>query len=109
MYISSLLLNLVARTPVRPGSEWEFWPFTTGFDSPWLPLLAKIVFLALILGLLALMLRLLFGPGGPMRPPEFDDPDHREPGDDRPVGTDTNTNRTDETPRSDSDDDAPRT
>lgn len=49
------------------GGGWESWPFGAGFTAGWLMTLSKFVFIGLILGLIMLALRILFGPRGPLR------------------------------------------
>lgn len=49
---------------------WEGWPFG-GSAGPWLAGAARLAFVALVFVGLAWLLRLLFGPGGPLRPKEF--------------------------------------
>jgi uncharacterized membrane protein len=46
---------------------WGTWPFGQGFTAGWLMTLSKFVFIGLILGLIMLALRFLFGPRGPLR------------------------------------------
>jgi uncharacterized membrane protein len=51
---------------------WKGWPFSaTGYGGGWLAVAAKFLFVALIVGLLVLVLRLLFGPKGPLREKGF--------------------------------------
>lgn len=52
--------------------EWQFWPFGPGFGERLLPSLAKLGFVALILGAIFLFLRILFGPGGRFRDKQMD-------------------------------------
>ncbi|MBG0776708.1 MAG: hypothetical protein H0S85_09805 [Desulfovibrionaceae bacterium] len=59
----SALDRLGAAVPADP--DWAMWPM--GPARALLPMLAKLVLVALILGGLALLLRRLFGPGGPWR------------------------------------------
>jgi len=51
------------------------WPFGPGTGEGLWPVVLKGLFVAAILGVLALVLRLLFGPGGPWRDKEWDEPD----------------------------------
>jgi uncharacterized membrane protein len=53
------------------SSGWEFWPFGPGYGGGWGPVLARYGFALVLLVLVALFLRLLFGPGGRLRPKEF--------------------------------------
>lgn len=52
--------------------QWRAWPFNSGYGEHILPSLARFVFVALIFGVILLFLRLLFGPGGPLRDMELD-------------------------------------
>ncbi|WP_461210717.1 SHOCT domain-containing protein [Desulfocurvus sp. DL9XJH121] len=62
-------LGVAVQTAVgRTG--WEGWPFG-GETSPWLAGALRILFTALVFAALAWGLRLLFGPGGHLRPKEF--------------------------------------
>lgn len=51
------------------GSDgWSGWPFSGyGYEGGFWPVVARFVFIALLLGGIALLLRLLFGPKGPLR------------------------------------------
>ena len=53
--------------------EWRAWPFNSGYGEHILPALARFVFVSLIIGGILLFLRLLFGPGGPLRDKELDE------------------------------------
>lgn len=55
--------------PVRPPSQWDGWPFSPGFSESLPFMLAKALFIILIIGLAMLLVRLLFGPGGPLSEP----------------------------------------
>jgi len=64
------LLHGSPGTVVQGDEAWRFWPFQApGLDAPFLPIAAKVLFLLLVLGGIALLLRRLFGPGGPLREP----------------------------------------
>lgn len=52
--------------------EWKVWPFNSGYGEPMLPAIARFVFISAILGGILFFLRLLFGPGGPLRDKELD-------------------------------------
>ncbi|MFP4168168.1 MAG: SHOCT domain-containing protein [Desulfonatronovibrionaceae bacterium] len=54
------------------GGDWSRWPFGPGFTSGWLLTLSKFVFIGLILAVILLALRFLFGPGGPFRDKELE-------------------------------------
>lgn len=49
------------------SNDWRFWPFDRFYPESWLPLVAKILFVAAILGGMLLVLRKLYGPGGRLR------------------------------------------
>lgn len=53
--------------------EWRAWPFNSGYGEHILPALARFVFVSLIIGGILLFLRLLFGPGGPLRDKELEE------------------------------------
>jgi len=50
------------------------WPFGPGYSEGWVSVVLKFILIAAILGGIALFLRILFGPGGPLRDKEFDNP-----------------------------------
>ena len=58
-----------AQAPGAPAvpSSWDFWPFGPGYGEGWLPVVARFAFVAGILFLIGLFLRLLMGPKGPLR------------------------------------------
>jgi hypothetical protein len=65
----------------EPG--WKStWPFGPGYSEGFLSVVLKFALIAVILGGIALFLRVLFGPGGPMRDKEFDER-HDSPDDDK--------------------------
>lgn len=53
-------------------SKWDIWPFNAGFGGDWQTSLATYAYSALILGLICLFLRVLFGPGGIWRDKELE-------------------------------------
>jgi len=53
--------------------EWRAWPFNAGYGEHILPAIARFAFVTLIIGAILLFLRLLFGPGGPLRDKELDE------------------------------------
>jgi uncharacterized membrane protein len=55
----------------REGRDWVIWPFSPGFGETWLAAGARMLFVAAILGVVALLLRFLYGPKGRWRPKEF--------------------------------------
>ncbi|WP_419788097.1 SHOCT domain-containing protein [Pseudodesulfovibrio sp.] len=52
--------------------KWRAWPFDSGYGEHLLPAIARLLFVALILGAIILFLRFLFGPGGWLRDEEMD-------------------------------------
>ncbi|EGB13894.1 Protein of unknown function DUF2078, membrane [Pseudodesulfovibrio mercurii] len=58
--------------------QWRAWPFNAGYGEHILPALARLLFVTLIMGVILLFLRLLFGPGGPLRDKELDEEARRE-------------------------------
>ncbi|BBD08323.1 hypothetical protein [Desulfovibrio ferrophilus] len=58
----------VQTTAQRTG--WEGWPFT-GLGSPWVAGAARLLFVLVVFIGIAWLLRVLFGPGGRLRPEEF--------------------------------------
>ncbi len=53
-------------------SKWDFWPFNAGTGGDWETTTATYLFSALILGVISLFLRFLFGPGGIWRDKELE-------------------------------------
>ncbi|MEF2229753.1 MAG: SHOCT domain-containing protein [Pseudodesulfovibrio sp.] len=51
---------------------WRAWPFNAGYGEHLLPAVARMIFVALIMGGVLLFLRFLFGPGGRLRDEEMD-------------------------------------
>ncbi len=60
------------RLLVAHGRDWSMWPFGPGFTGSWLLTVTKFVFIGVILALIMLGLRLLFGPKGPLRDKDLD-------------------------------------
>ncbi|OIQ51752.1 hypothetical protein BerOc1_00209 [Pseudodesulfovibrio hydrargyri] len=58
--------------------EWRAWPFNSGFGEQILPAVARLLFVTLIMGVILLFLRLLFGPGGPLRDKELEEEARQE-------------------------------
>ena len=52
--------------------QWRAWPFNSGYGEHILPAIARLAFVTLIMGGIALFLRLLFGPKGWFRDEEMD-------------------------------------
>ena len=71
-------LTFFAAAALEP-SWHKTWPFGPGLDEGFLSVFLKGVFIAAILGGMAWLLRWLFGPGGPLREKEFDEPDPEAP------------------------------
>ena len=72
----SAVLALAAPAAQAPGTEplkpaihdpWDFWPFGPGYGETWLLVVARMGFIIGILAFVALVLRLLLGPKGPLR------------------------------------------
>jgi uncharacterized membrane protein len=53
-------------------SKWDGWPFNAGYGGDWQTSLATYAFSALILGIICIFLRLLFGPKGIWRDKELE-------------------------------------
>jgi uncharacterized membrane protein len=51
---------------------WRAWPFNAGYGEQLLPSIARLAFVTLILALIVLFLRVLFGPNGWFRDEEMD-------------------------------------
>jgi uncharacterized membrane protein len=56
------VLDFIAQTEL--AAKWRGWPFNSGVSGDWDTSLATYAFSALILGVICLFLRLLYGPGG---------------------------------------------
>lgn len=50
---------------------WKMWPFGPGYGGGFWQTVSRFGISLLFLLLIAGLLRFLFGPGGPLRPPEF--------------------------------------
>lgn len=64
-------LHFLSQASAVP-TGWEFWPFSSGYGEKWLPLIARIGFMVAIFALIALFLRVLYGPKGIFRDKEMD-------------------------------------
>jgi hypothetical protein len=64
------LLSFQAQTALP--SKWDIWPFNAGYGGDWQTSLATYAYSALILGLICVFLRVLFGPGGIWRDKELE-------------------------------------
>ncbi|BDQ32885.1 SHOCT domain-containing protein [Pseudodesulfovibrio portus] len=53
--------------------QWKAWPFNSGYGEHLFPAVARLLFVSLIIGAILLFLRLLFGPGGPLRDKELEE------------------------------------
>lgn len=67
------VLNFLAEEQSLPWMNT--WPFGPGYSEGWISVALKFLLIAAILGGIALFLRILFGPGGPLRDKEFDEPE----------------------------------
>lgn len=72
MPIHDISLFLVDFFDFMDSPVWRAWPFNAGYGDHILPAIARFIFVTLILGGILLMLRFLFGPGGPLRDEEMD-------------------------------------
>ncbi|NDV20579.1 SHOCT domain-containing protein [Pseudodesulfovibrio sp. JC047] len=52
--------------------QWKAWPFNSGYGEHLWPAIARFAFISVIMGGILLFLRLLFGPGGPLRDKELE-------------------------------------
>lgn len=71
-------LTFLASSAVEP-SWHKTWPFGPGLEEGFFSVVLKGLFIVAILGGMAWLLRFLFGPGGPLRDKEFDEPDPELP------------------------------
>jgi hypothetical protein len=67
-----------ASTTVEP-SWHKTWPFGPGVQEGFFSVVLKGLFILAILGGMAWLLRYLFGPGGPLRDKDFEEPDPELP------------------------------
>ncbi|GAB6125561.1 SHOCT domain-containing protein [Humidesulfovibrio idahonensis] len=58
--------------PASLPTKWTGWPFNAGYGGDWQTSLATLAFSALILGVICVFLRLLYGPRGIWRDKEMD-------------------------------------
>lgn len=66
-------LNIAAQAgQVAQRTKWDFWPFNSGVTGDWQTSLATYAFSAVILGVICLFLRLLYGPKGIWRDHDMD-------------------------------------
>ena len=66
------MIDLLGRAPCLAASlddpGWRMWPFTSlGYEGGFWPVVMKFVFVAVLFVAVSLLLRFLFGPGGPLR------------------------------------------
>jgi uncharacterized membrane protein len=66
-----MLFDLTTFLCARRDWGWEMWPFGPGFGADWGSTLARYGISLVFLIAIGVFLRLLFGPGGPLRPKEF--------------------------------------
>ena len=71
-------LVIQASSAVEP-SWHKTWPFGPGLEEGFFSVVLKGLFILAILGGMAWLLRYLFGPGGPRRDKEVDEPDPEAP------------------------------
>jgi hypothetical protein len=68
--------GIVFLTASTVEPSWhKTWPFGPGITEGFFSVVLKGLFILAILGGMAWLLRFLFGPGGPMRDKDFDEPD----------------------------------
>lgn len=72
MTFSDLPLFMSGFFDFMDDPTWRAWPFNAGYGDHLLPSLARLAFVTLIMGVILLFLRFLFGPGGPLRDKEMD-------------------------------------
>ena len=65
------LLSFQVQATAIP-SKWDFWPFNSGTNSDWQTSLATYAYSAVILAVICLFLRFLYGPGGIWRDKEME-------------------------------------
>ena len=51
---------------------WRMWPFNAGYGDHIVPAIARMIFVAMIFGVIIFFLRFLYGPKGIWRDPELD-------------------------------------
>lgn len=67
------LLAALAQNQATGETTWASWPFNRyAYEGGFWFSVARFVFVALLLGAIALILRLLFGPKGPLREKGFE-------------------------------------
>ncbi|WP_022661903.1 SHOCT domain-containing protein [Paucidesulfovibrio longus] len=64
-------LHFLSQASAVPNG-WEFWPFSSGYGEKWLPMIARIGFMLAIFAVIAIFLRIQFGPNGFFRDKELD-------------------------------------
>ncbi len=57
---------------VQNKGSWSQWPFGASVTGSWLLALSKFVFIGIILAVIILILRFVFGPKGALRDKELD-------------------------------------
>ncbi len=66
--MKSILWIAVTSYASAESAGWRMWPFsTTGYTGGFLPIVAKFILVGIVFAVIALFLRLLFGPKGPLR------------------------------------------
>lgn len=73
MELFDISLYLVDFFDFLDSPQWRAWPFNSGFGEHILPAIARFIFISAIMGVILLFLRLLFGPGGPLRDKELEE------------------------------------
>ncbi|GAB7022546.1 hypothetical protein [Salidesulfovibrio brasiliensis] len=70
--MTDILVILSSLQDFFSDPEWRLWPFGPGYGQTLLPNLARLAFVALLMGAILLFLRILFGPKGFLRDHELD-------------------------------------
>lgn len=78
MNIPNIHLFLAGFLDFMDSPQWRAWPFNSGYGEHIFPAIARLVFITLIMGVILLFLRLLFGPGGPLRDKELEEEARQE-------------------------------
>lgn len=62
------------------GATWRTWPFGPDYGGGVWWTVTKFLFVAVILGLIVLLLRIFFGPGGKLREKKWDEDQSKSEG-----------------------------
>ena len=72
MHLPDIPFFLTGFLDFLDSPQWRAWPFNSGYGEHIFPAIARLLFVSLIIGGILLFLRLLFGPGGPLRDKELE-------------------------------------